>query len=53
MKNDSVFKYCLFQVLEYEAQTRKHKKILSCEECIFRKKCKKYDSKSLHEDNER
>ena len=33
------FKYCLVQYLEWQAQNKKHKKLLKCEDCPFYKKC--------------
>ena len=31
---------CLIQLLDYEGQRGKEKKILECKDCIFRDKCK-------------
>lgn len=36
------FMYCLMQLLTWEIDTRKHKQLLKCEECLIRDKCKKY-----------
>lgn len=31
---------CIVKVLDYEAQTAKHKKVLKCEQCPIVEKCK-------------
>ena len=36
------FKYCLVQVFAWQADKRKQKQFLKCEECPFREKCTKY-----------
>lgn len=36
-----MFKYCLVQYLDYEAQRRKKKKWLKCKDCLFKDKCEK------------
>ncbi len=37
MQND----ICIIQVLDYEAQTSKKKKVLECKNCPFKDECKK------------
>lgn len=36
------FKYCLVQVFAWQADKRKQKQFLKCEECPFREKCNKH-----------
>lgn len=36
------FMYCLVQLLTWEADTRKHKKLLDCKDCTIRDRCRKY-----------
>ena len=31
---------CIIKLLDYEAQTAKHKKILKCEQCLIKENCK-------------
>ena len=47
----SKFMYCLVQLLTWEADTRKHKQFLKCEECSLKDKCKKYKADRSEEEN--
>lgn len=39
---ERVIQLCLVQVLDYEAQTTKKKKVLECAKCPVRKSCAKW-----------
>ena len=38
----SKFMYCLVQLLTWEIDTRKHKSLLKCEDCLLKDECKKH-----------
>lgn len=39
---ERVIQLCLVQVLDYEAQHRKKKRVLECKECPMRESCAKW-----------
>ena len=42
------FMYCLMQLLTWEIDTRKHKTLLKCEDCIQKDKCEKYGKENAN-----
>lgn len=48
-----MFKYCLIQVLHYEAQRRKKKQTLKCKDCFFKGNCEKAKESGERTNHER
>ena len=45
-----MFRYCLVQYLDYEAQRQKKKKWLECKDCVLKDKCERRNhEKSIQE----
>lgn len=48
---ERVIQLCLVQVLDYEAQTTKKKKVLECAKCPVRESCAKWVKEKNEESN--